>query len=117
MRTRTVGSIALRPNENDQGGHFYLLFLTGRHLNRPHVTPLFMLEDVISRVHKMAHRNPKVTSFLDRNNNPTPDISNDDDDSSYAPDDDDSCIASAEFSTSSNDEPVDTSLSSNNNLT
>ena len=86
MQSRTVGAISLRPTGNDQGGHFYLSLVTGRLLNRLHVTPLPMPDEVITRVHEMARLNPKGLFFCDRNNKPISSVEDDsDNESSYSP--------------------------------
>ena len=44
MKTRTIGALALRSTVNVQGGHYFLILVTGRVMNREHDTPLPMNE-------------------------------------------------------------------------
>ena len=46
---RTVGAIALGPHYILQGGYFFEILLTGKHLQRSHWTPVNMTEDVVER--------------------------------------------------------------------
>ena len=46
---RTVGTIALGPQYNLQGGYFFESLLTGKRLRQSHWTPVNMTEDVIER--------------------------------------------------------------------
>ena len=92
MAARTIGAIALRPTGNAQGGYFFFSLTTGCVLNRGRWTSLPMPNEVIDRVHRMAHQehgNNGLT-FEDRNHNPLVDPDDDgDDDSTYHPEEDD----------------------------
>ena len=55
MKTRTIGALALRPTGNVQGGHYFLSLVTGRVLNRAHVTPLTMNELVKKKGYTTWH--------------------------------------------------------------
>ena len=71
---RKIGSIALRPTGNEQGGHYCMSLKTGRRLNRNNVTPLPMPSEVIEHVHRIAHCAPVGLTSADRNNVAFPDI-------------------------------------------
>ena len=90
MASRTVGAIALGPTGNTQGGYYFFSLSTGRVINRNHWTTLPMPNDVISRVHVMARRNPRGLTFADRHRTPyilaNDYTDGDDDDSTYNPD-------------------------------
>ena len=92
MAAWTKGAIALRPTGNTQGGYFFFSLTTGHVLNRGRWTSLPMPNEVIDRVHRMAHQehgNNGLT-FEDRNHNPLFDPDDDgDDDSTYHPKDND----------------------------
>jgi hypothetical protein len=68
MVTHTMGSIALHPTGNEQGGYFFLSLATGRVLNRNRWTALPMPAEVIDRVHVLARLNncPIGLMFTDR---------------------------------------------------
>jgi hypothetical protein len=95
MAPCTIGALAMRPTGNAQG-NYYFFSLSTRWIiaNRMHAMKLPMPDDVIKRVHGIAHRqkaNPGLV-FLDRNQ--VPDVADDDadvddDDSEYVPDEDD----------------------------
>ena len=68
MQTHTVGSNALRPIGNVQGGNFYLSLVTDRILNRINVTPLPISQEIIDRVHSLARDNPTGLEFRNRSN-------------------------------------------------
>jgi len=82
MPPRTVGAIAIGSTFNDDGVVAYFSLKTGRRLERAHVTPLPMPDDVIDRVEHMVRRMPGIT-FGDRNNAPVIYDDDDDDDSDY----------------------------------
>ena len=77
MSPRTIGSIAMRPTGNDQGGNYCMSLNTGRILNRNNATPLPMPIEVIDHVHRIAHCAPVGITFADRNNVAFQDISDD----------------------------------------
>jgi hypothetical protein len=88
MAPRTTGALAVRPTGNAQGNYYFFSLSTGRIINRAHATKLPMPDDVIERVHALAHRqkaNPGLV-FLDCNQEPDGAINEYDDDA----DDDDS---------------------------
>jgi hypothetical protein len=70
MKSRTVGSIALGPNGNLQGGVRFYSLITGKILNRSRndYTPLKMPEDVIRRIKTLTKNSVKGLIFGDRNN-------------------------------------------------
>ena len=68
MRPQTIGAIVLRPTGNEQGGHYYMSFESGRCINCLCATELPMPNDVMTRVHVLARRNPRGLIFRDRNN-------------------------------------------------
>ena len=70
MTERTMGALALCLTGNSQGGYFFSSLLNDRRLNRHHVTPLPMPEELISQVHDMAKKKPTGIAILDRNNHP-----------------------------------------------
>ena len=78
MSPRTIGSIAMRPTGNDQGGNYCMSLKTGHILNRNNATPLPMPIEVIEHVHRISHRAPVGITFADINNVAFPDISDDD---------------------------------------
>ena len=78
MSLRTIGSIALRPTGNEQGGRYCMSLKTGRLLNRNNATPLPMPSKFINHVHRIEHRAPVGLTFADRNNVAFLDISDDD---------------------------------------
>ena len=88
MAARTIGAIALCPTGNTQGGYFFFSLTTGRVLNRGRWTSLPMPNEVIDRVHRMAHQEHgnNVLLFEDRNHNPLVDPYDDgEDDCTYHP--------------------------------
>ena len=92
MAARTIGAIALRPTGNTQDGYFFSSLTTGRVLNRGRWTSLPMPNEVIDRVHRMAHQEHGNNGLLfeDRNHHPLIDPDDDrDDDSTYHPEEDD----------------------------
>ena len=95
MEPRTIGALALFPTGNRQGGVFFLSLLTGRVLNRTHVTRFPMPDDVIDRVHHMAWQQQanRGLIFGDRHRNTSADDDwsdngDDSDDESHHLDDD-----------------------------
>lgn len=54
MATRTIGAIALRPSENDQGGHYFMSLQSGRRMVRNRWTEVPFPADVIQRVNYMV---------------------------------------------------------------
>ena len=92
MATQTIGAIALRPTGNTQGGYFFFSLTTGRVLNRGRWTSLPMPNEVINRVHRMAHQEHGNNGLLfeDRDHNPLVNPDDDrDDDFTYHPEEDD----------------------------
>ena len=92
MAARTIGAIALCPTGNTQGGYFFFSLTTGRVSNRGRWTSLPMPNEVIDRVHRMAHQEHGNNGLLfeDRNHNPLVDPDDDgEDDSTYHPEEDD----------------------------
>ena len=70
---RTVGTIALGPQYNLQGGYFLESLLTGKHLRRSHRTPVNMTEDVIERYYIFNIKGcPEDLIFGDFNDQPIP---------------------------------------------
>ena len=67
MLPRTIGTICLRPSGNEQGGHYFMSLMTGRHLLRDHWTELPMPHDAIARVGHLGHHQcmPKTLTFAD----------------------------------------------------
>ena len=86
MQPRTIGALSLRPTGNIQGGYFFFSLMTGRVLNRNCWTCLPMPNEVIDRVHRMAHQEKANRSlvFQNRNRELLPD-QDDEDDESYSP--------------------------------
>ena len=66
MIPRTIGTIALRPTGNAQGGHFFMSLSTGRVISRYRWTELPMPQDVIDRVHHIASLQRRNPGFHDR---------------------------------------------------
>ena len=68
MMPRTIGTIALRPTGNKQGGYFFYSLLSGEKIHRTHWTDVPMPEDVKDRLHAMARRAKadQGLSFTDR---------------------------------------------------
>ena len=92
MAAWIIGAIAVRPTGSAQGGYFFFSLTSGRVLNRWRWTSLPMPNEVIDRVHRMAHQEHgnNGLNFEDRNHNPLVDPDDDgDDDSTYHPKDDD----------------------------
>ena len=54
MQPRTIGTIALQPTGNVQGGLYFYILSTGDIISRSIWTPLPMPEDIIDRVHELA---------------------------------------------------------------
>ena len=82
---QTVGAIALGPQYNLQGGHFFEILLTGKRLRRSHCTPLNMTDDFIERYDVFNTKGcPEDLIFGDFNDQPIPstysDLTNDYDD-------------------------------------
>ena len=82
---RAIGSIALGPQYNLQGGYFFERLLTGKRLRRSHWTPVNTTEDVIERYDTFNTKGcPEDLIFSDFNDQPIPstysDIINDYDD-------------------------------------
>ena len=81
----TVGAIVLGLHYNHQGGYFFEILLTEKHLLRPHCTPINMAEDVIEEYDKRNTSGcTKDLIFGDFNNKSSPsnycDLINDYDD-------------------------------------
>ena len=64
MEDRTIGSLALCPTGNKQGGNYFLRLLTSHVLNRRKCTPLHIPEEVKERFHCLAHRNKSVRGLI-----------------------------------------------------
>jgi hypothetical protein len=95
MQTRTTGTVATKPTDNAQGGHWFYSLTTGRMLDRRRWTPLPMPGDVIDRIHELAKANQAGMQFTNMQNEDYTDDGdnsndNSDDDSSYDSDDDSS---------------------------
>ena len=54
MKTRTVGTLAMRPTGNAQGSYYFLSLDSGKIINRLRATRLPMPNEVIARVHLLA---------------------------------------------------------------
>jgi hypothetical protein len=91
MKRRTVGSIALGPTGNLQGGVRFYSLVTGRILQRDRksYTPLKMPEDAILRVNSLTKKSVPGLQFGDRNNIIDANIDNDNDTTGVNDDDED----------------------------
>ena len=88
MSPRTVGALALRPTGNAQGSYYFMSLSTGRVLNRLRGTALPMPDDVIDRVHRMAHQQKADPGLLFGDRNMTPiydEPSDEEEDEDYLP--------------------------------
>ena len=54
MELRTLGSIALIPSRNEQGGHYFLSVHTAKRILRNHWTILPMPNDVVDALHRLV---------------------------------------------------------------
>ena len=79
---RMIGSLALRPTVNDQGGYYFYSLRTDRKINCNRCTPLTMPDDVISRIHALAKNDPMGITFTGRNEK---EIKEYDDENDYLP--------------------------------
>ena len=89
---RTIGTLALRPTGNVQGGYFFLSLTMGKVINRMCWTTIPMPKEVIDHVERMTRQEHMGTTLLfeDRDHNEIIDLDHeDDDDSAYEPDDQD----------------------------
>lgn len=70
MDSRTVGTLALRPTGNAQGGHFFLSLRTGKRISRNRWNELPVPADAVRRVHQLAQSaSGSRLTFGDRENN------------------------------------------------
>ena len=83
-RTRTVGVIALRPNENSQGGFYLLSLTTGHHTDHRNWTDLPMPNEVMDHIHALAWRNRDANGINFGWRDGTPILDNEDDDNDMA---------------------------------
>lgn len=105
MGARTLGAIALYPNNNAQGGFYFMNLLTGQRIARQHWDELPVPDIVISRVRSLARRAKSRGHliFTHRDGTPFPDDPQDDpDDPDYDPtaeydSDDDTADAEEQF--------------------
>ena len=92
LNPRTIGTLALRPTGNVQGGYFFFSLTTGKVINQMRWTAIPMPQEVIDWVERMACQEHAGTTLLfeDRDHNEIidPDHENDDDNSDYDPDND-----------------------------
>jgi hypothetical protein len=67
--TRTSGAISLGPLSNRQGGHLFLSLTSSRVIARRSWTVLPIPQGVIDRINTMAHNQPTLITFTDKQGN------------------------------------------------
>ena len=68
MSQRTLGAICLRPNGNQQGGHWFMSLTTGARITRHRWTPLSLPQDAVNRVAAIGRQQgmPSVITYTNR---------------------------------------------------